>query len=145
MKICEKCNEVNEDGVSVCKNCLNSSFIDYDNYIKEENLKINNKLKMKRKIQIISTILYFVLSILLFIISSNIKPLDMVTLFLGGFTVILSFLLIVFTEEMCKLRLMFYVDINMSNIHISDFNIIITKLSGIISYLLFIYLLFFEK
>ncbi len=142
MKICKKCGEINEDGASFCKNCLSNSFIDYEEKVKENQLKINKKLKLKRKIQILSTLLYFVLSIFLVIIRHNIQAIDLPLLFMSIFLVMFSFLAIIFTEEICKLRLMFYVDTD--NISISDINIYVTKISGIIGYLLFIYLLFFK-
>ena len=143
IKICKKCGEINEDRASFCKNCLSDSFIDYEEEVKENQLKINKKLKLKRKIQILSTLLYFALSIFLVIIRHNIQAIDVHLLFMSIFLVMFSFLAIIFTEEICKLRLMFYVDTD--NISISDINIYVTKISGIIGYLLFIYLLFFEK
>ena len=143
MKICKKCGEINEDRAYFCKNCLSDSFIDYEEEVKESQLKINKKLKLKRKMQILSTLLYFVLSIFLVIIRHNIQAIDVPLLFMSIFLVMFSFLAIIFTEEICKLRLMFYVDTD--NISISDINIYVTKISGIIGYLFFIYLLFFEK
>lgn len=143
MKICEKCNEPNEDNAIICKNCLNKSFIDY-NTAKNTSLNIIEKNEHNKKIlKILFFIAYFSIIIASLLVRNHISYINFNIIALSLLLTFFSVVCIFFTEPLCKLTLMFKLGIDIDCIDISDFYLYSTKIYGLIMYISLIYILLF--
>lgn len=137
MKVCKNCNEIVEDSEVLCKNCLNTTFENYDDY---KNYSLNQITKNDTKktiLKILFWIIYFSILILSLFISHKNNKLDFNLIFLTILLFIFSFISIVFTEELCKLKYIFVIDSD--SINISEIYLYFIKFLGFATY---IYLIF---
>lgn len=137
MKVCKNCNEIVENSEVLCKNCLNTTFENYDDY---KNYSLNQITKNDTKktiLKILFWIIYFSILILSLFISHKNNKLDFNLIFLTILLFIFSFISIVFTEELCKLKYIFVIDSD--SINISEIYLYFIKFLGFATY---IYLIF---
>lgn len=137
MKVCKNCNEIVENSEVLCKNCLNTTFENYDDY---KNYSLNQITKNDTKktiLKILFWIIYFSILILSLFISHKNNKLDFNLIFLTILLFIFSFVSIVFTEELCKLKYIFVIDSD--SINISEIYLYFIKFLGFATY---IYLIF---
>lgn len=137
MKVCKNCNEIVEDSEVLCKNCLNTTFENYDDYKNYSLNQIRKNDTKKTILKILFWIIYFSILILSLFISYKNNKLDFNLIFLTILLFIFSFVSIVFTEELCKLRYIFVIDSD--SINISDIYLYFIKFLGFATY---IYLIF---
>ncbi len=137
MKVCKNCNEIVEDSEVLCKNCLNTTFENYDDYKNYSLNQIRKNDTKKTILKILFWIIYFSILILSLFISYKNNKLDFNLIFLTILLFIFSFVSIVFTEELCKLRYIFVIDSD--SINISEIYLYFIKFLGFATY---IYLIF---
>ena len=137
MKVCKNCNEIVEDSEVLCKNCLNTTFENYDDYKNYSLNQITKNYTKKTILKILFWIIYFSILILSLFISYKNNKLDFNLIFLTILLFIFSFVSIVFTEELCKLKYIFVIDSD--SINISEIYLYFIKFLGFATY---IYLIF---
>lgn len=137
MKVCKNCNEIVEDSEVLCKNCLNTTFENYDDYKNYSLNQIRKNDTKKTILKILFWIIYFSILILSLFISHKNNKLDFNLIFLTILLFIFSFVSIVFTEELCKLKYIFVIDSD--SINISEIYLYFIKFLGFATY---IYLIF---
>lgn len=137
MKVCKNCNEIVEDSEVLCKNCLNTTFENYDDYKNYSLNQIRKNDTKKTILKILFWIIYFSILILSLFISYKNNKLDFNLIFLTILLFIFSFVSIVFTEELCKLKYIFVIDSD--SINISEIYLYFIKFLGFATY---IYLIF---
>lgn len=144
MKICPKCNTGNGDSALQCKDCgtyIGVTKVTNDSKIIDD---FNRKEKRKETIKLISKILSFVIAVvsyILFFAKASLKEDFLQVAFMSLLLISMGYFVFFHAEVAFKMKYSFIVqDIN--NVEPSDLYLLFSRLSGIVLFLIGIFLLF---